>query len=199
MATASQTRWHEDGGAAAHPGDYVEDVTPSGGVEGARGLVQDQDVGFVDEGLRQAQPLAHPAGVSTDAAFGRGSQHGLLEGLVDSGLEVLTLNAEQSPDKLEELASGHPVVKPGVLVEMAYSPSEREAAVLDVVAEDEGLPSGGCVKGGQQADRRRLPGSVGTQEAEDGAGGHLKGEAVEGDEIAEALDKPLAADRGFQG
>ena len=69
-------------------------------------------------------------------------------------------------------------------------------AGFDVVPGDEGLARRGAQQGGEDADRGRLAGAVGAEEAVDLPGGHAQVQAVDGtDGILEGPHEPA----GFHG
>ncbi len=92
MATRSQIRstsdrtWVEKTTVASprRPGDQLEQVAPSLRIERADRLVEEQDVGPVEERLGDPQPLAHAARVATDPALARRGQADPRQHLVDA-------------------------------------------------------------------------------------------------------------------
>ena len=61
----------EDRDLAPQLAHQVEDLAATDRVEGADGLVEEEDGGRADERLGDAQPLAHPARVGDGPAVGR--------------------------------------------------------------------------------------------------------------------------------
>ena len=64
----------------------------------------------------------------------------------------------------------------------------------DVVPQDRCPTAGGSQQGGDHAQRRRLAGTVGTEQAVDDAGGDLQVEAVDGGEGAESPGQTIGRD-----
>ena len=103
-----------------------------------------------------------------------------LEHLVDARPQRVAGQPVRSSGQLEQLAAGHPAVEARLLAEVADVARQLEAAVGDGDAGHHGRAAGGVPEAGQQAQRRRLAGAVGTQEAEDGARRDGQVEAIEG-------------------
>ncbi len=68
---------------------------------------------------------------------------------------------------------------------------------LGIQAKDGGPPSRGPEEPQEKPEKGRLPGAVGTQEA-DGSLGHLQGEAIQGYDIAKPLCESLGLDDHLQ-
>ena len=65
------------------PAQQVEDLDDADRVDRRRRLVEDQQVGRLDQGVGDAEPLAHAARVGVDPVVGAVGQPDLLEDLVD--------------------------------------------------------------------------------------------------------------------
>ena len=65
----------------------------------------------------------------------------------------------------------------------------------DVVPQDRRPTAGGRQQGGDHAQRRRLAGSVGAEQAVDDAGGNLQIQGVDGGEGAEGPRQAIGSDR----
>ena len=100
----------------------VEDVAPADGVERAGGLIEQQHLRPADEGLGDAEPLAHPARVGPGPAIGGVRDPRQIEGLVDPALDRILHPGVEAGDVAKGLARGHPVVEPGLLAEVADRP-----------------------------------------------------------------------------
>ena len=118
----------DDRRRAAEALDQREQVAPALRVERADRLVEDEQLGLVEHGLGDAEPLAHPAGVRPDPPFGGVAEAGPRERRRDPRPQAPTPDqAGQSADQLEQLAALHPAVEPRVLVEVADAAAGRRA------------------------------------------------------------------------
>ena len=99
----------EDRRVAAQPFHQVEDVAPADGVERARRLVEQEHLRPADEGLGDAEPLAHPAGVGPGRAIGGVRDAGPLQRLVDPTLDRVAAPRGRSPRRSG--GSGAPVIQ----------------------------------------------------------------------------------------
>ena len=102
--------------------------------------------------------------------------------VVAPGVEGQVLPCGQAVVDAEEVGHVADVVAGGV----------RVTRHLDTV--DHGAPRGGFQQGGKDAEGRRLAGTVGADEAEDLAVGHLEAEAGQGIEVGIALGEVLDKD-----
>ena len=122
----------QHGGRAAERRDEVEDVAPALGVEGAHGLVEDDDGRPMDEGAGDPEPLAHAARVGCRAAVGRGAQVDPIQRVVDRRLERGAVEPVQPAQEPQLLAAGHPAVRTRILLEVAEVPPHAERVGGDV-------------------------------------------------------------------
>ena len=141
-------------------------------------LVEQDDGRTADEGLGDAEPLAHPARVGRGPAVGGiGDADPAREG-VDTLLAV-AVGAAEARDVAQRLAAGHPAVEPRVLGEVA-----ELAAVLagsrDRDAVDRRAAGRRAGEAGEDLEGGRLAGAVRAEKAEDGAGRHVEGEVGQG-------------------
>ena len=67
----------------------LEDLDHADRVDRRRRLVQDQDVGVLDEGIGDAEPLEHAAGVGVGAAVSSVGETHLAERRLDPGFRLL--------------------------------------------------------------------------------------------------------------
>ena len=81
-------------------------------------LVEQDDGRPADEGLGDAEPLAHPTRVGRRSAVGRIGDADPAEKSVDALFAVAVVSPE-ARDVAERLAAGHPAVEPRVLGEVA--------------------------------------------------------------------------------
>ena len=148
-------------------------------VEAARRLVEDEQIGIVDEGLGEADPLLHALRIGFDRAFARVFQFNQLQQPVNALVGFAARQAEDFRIKAEQLLGGEKLVVVGQLRQVADALAGDGLA--DVNAEQAGRAAGGRDKAEQDVHRGGLAGAVGAEEAEDFAGTDFEVEAVQGD------------------
>ena len=93
----------------------------------------------------------------------------------------------QRTDQPQVLPTGQHLVDGGVLAGQADAEPHRLRVLGDVDAEHARPPAARRQDRREDPDRGRLPGAVGAEEAEHGAGLHREGHAVERDDLPELL------------
>src|SRR4051794_11026197 len=163
-------------------------------VEADRRLVEDQHARPVDERLRELEPADHAAGVRRHEAI-RGLEYaGRLEREVDALAALRARDVEQPREQHHVLAPGERAVGRELLRHVADLPAHGHPLAGDVVAEDVRDAAADRQERRQDADRRRLAGAVGAEQAEHLALPDLEVDAVDGALLAEREDEALAAD-----
>ena len=89
------------------PPQQVEDLDHAERVDRRRRLVEDEQVGRLDQRVGDAQPLAHAARVGLDRVVGAIGQADLLEDLVDGGFRLGLAEAVEPRRVAQVLATGH--------------------------------------------------------------------------------------------
>ena len=95
----------------------------------------------------------------------------------------------ESTNEAEVLFSGQVVVDRGELPRESDGGARAHRLPRDVEAEYLGATPVGGQEGGEDPHCGGLPGSVGAEEAEDGARGDFEGHAVEGVDVSVVLDE----------
>ena len=167
----------------AHPPD-------AGGVEAVGRLVEDEDPGVSQQGVRDAEPLTHPEGVVADPAPGlRRGQADQLQHLVDP--------AAREPHHLLAQAQDLPTRTPGVLrrgVEEHADLQPRVGQVGEAATGHVRIATGRWGEPGDDPQGGGLPGPVGAEEAGDAAGRGGEADVVDGGEAAVGLGDVLNGD-----
>ena len=88
---------------------------------------------------------------------------------VDAVVELAAGQAEQAAGEAQVLGRRHPLVEGGHVGEEADEAARVGAAAGDVAAEDPDRAGVGVREAGEDAQRGRLAGAVGPEEAVDGA------------------------------
>src|SRR5439155_9298867 len=173
----------EDGHAlGAEPADELADLAHLLGVEADGGLVEDEELGLVEEGLREGETLTHAGRVGAHFAVDRGAEAGDLEGFVEVSFGEGLATGER--EGLEIVDAGHVRHEAGALDDRADAAQER-AAGAHALAEEERAAAGGVDEAEDHAQGGGLAGAVRAEQAEDGAGRDLESEVVHGEDIAE--------------
>ncbi len=165
----------------AVPGPLPEEApehVQRGGVEAQGGLVQEKQVGSVDQRPGEEELPSHPVGVGPRRSPGVVGQAQAIQQRVGPALR---LGAGQPPGPAEEgdvAAAREDVQMDRQVSRHAQAAPERARPAARAPAEelDPALP--GTQLRGQNAEKCRLPGAVGTQEDHDLARLHLQVHAV---------------------
>jgi hypothetical protein len=171
-------------------GDDLADETDAVGVEPGGGFVEHEQVGIADECDRECHPLEHARRVLVGGSAGvLGVQPDALDDLV--GVVVGAFGLDGGLDVLACAEIRHRVEPLG---EQPHTLADGPWVFGHVRPEHGRRPGTGFQKPEQHADRRRLPGTVGAEEAEHLALGDLEGEVVDRRLLAEAFGEALGAD-----
>ena len=162
------------------------------GIERRDGLVEEDDRRPADEGLGDAEALAHAARVGRGAPVGRFGDADAPEQLGDLALAIGS-DAAEAGDVAERLAPGHPAVEPRILGEVA-----ELAAMLagrgDRDAVDGGASGRRPGEPGEDLEGGRLAGAVRAEEAEDGAGRDVERQVGQCLDALVVLGQPIHRD-----
>ncbi len=146
--------------------DELADLDDLVGVQPGGGLVQDEDLGVVDDGLGQAGALPEALGQGVDAAVHHRLQAALPDDLADAlGL----LAARQAPGVGDEVQVLHHVqvrVQRGVLGQVADRTLDGQRIGEHVAAVERRGAVAGVHEAGEDLHDRRLAGPVGPQQAD---------------------------------
>ena len=118
---AQDVRREQDGEVALlhEPPEQREQLLHARRVDRDRRLVEDQDGRLLDQGVGDAEALAHAAGVRLGLAVGGVLEADLVEQLVDPGLGVGTRDAVELGGVAQVLAAGHAAVEADVVGQVA--------------------------------------------------------------------------------
>ena len=103
----------------------------------------------------------------------------------------------EAADHLEVLEAGEVLVDGGVLAREADAGAQRRRFVDHVEPGDARAARVRLEQGGEDAHRRRLAGTVGAEQAEDGALLRVEVDAVEGDDFSVGLGEASGGDGGL--
>ena len=176
--------------------EELEDLGDAERVDRRGRLVEDQDVGILDQRVGDAEALEHAPRVLLGLVVGPGRQADLLERLVDRRIRLGLRDPVQAGRVAQVLAPGQVRVEADRVREVADAALDLERAAGRVEPDDAGLALGRLGQPEEHQDRRRLAGAVLAEQAEDLAGLDLEIEMVDGDEVAVGLGQAAGPDRG---
>ena len=166
-------------------------------VEAGRRLVEQRDVGVVDQRAGDGQPALHAAGQRFDPAVGPLAQLHEVEQLGGPRLGGAPRYPEVARVGDQVFRDGQLRVERVQLRADAEPGPDRGALPVRVHAEDPQRAGGGRGDAPDHPHRRALAGAVGAEEAERLAAGHVHVDAVDRGEVAEALDQAACVDHRF--
>jgi hypothetical protein len=176
---------------------------PDGGarhrIEPGRGLVEEEDARFVHEAAGDLHPPAHAAREGLDRLVGPGRELDGLEELGDQPFSLCARHAVELGEDEQVLLGAQLGVAGERLRDDADAPAHAVGIEAHVGAPDHGGARGGRDEGRHHADESRLARAVRTQQPEDLPLLDGESDAVDGGEVAEALDDALDVDRVSHG
>ena len=155
-----------------------EEPVAAHGVEARSGLVEDEELGPVDERRRQPHAPLHPPGEPLHAAVRLGGEADPLQEGRGRRPPRPARHAVERAGGLDALPCREEGMEVRLLGHVAGPASGFTVARGE--AEHAGLPRGGGVEAEKEPQSRGLAGPVGPQQADHGTPGHDEVEAVEG-------------------
>ena len=147
------------------PLDRLPELQTAARVETGRGLIEEEDGRLGDERGREIEPAAHAPGVGLGRPARRVEQFKALQQLMPAPLGLGTTLAIQASDHREVLKPGEVFVDRRILAGES-DPLTQPCCVADNIKAGHLCGSGiGAQKRRQDADDRRLAGTVGTEQA----------------------------------
>ena len=207
MATYSQkdstsaSKWELRKDSHSGAGKTIQDIadfTAADRVDAIGGFVEDEQAGFMDEGLGKAKALEHAFGIFSDAHVAPAVQANEVEVFGNALFAFGRLETGERRIKIEHSVAGEVSGEAVVFREIANRPACFRKG--GVAAEQGGGTAGGTHGGEDHLNERRLPCPVCTQQAELGADRNAQGEI--GDSFGFAAAETRAVDffqpLGFQ-
>ena len=176
------------------PQDQVADVAVRDRVKARRRLVEEQQLGIVDERLRDADALEHAFGERAQRLLAGSLQADHLQQLVHALLLDRAGQAEQAAVEADHFRSGHMLIEVGRLGQVGD-------LLLDInvaggLAQNQDLARRREDQAQQSLDGRGLARAVGAEEAENLALVDIQADVVDGGDLFVLLDQVLDLD-GF--
>src|SRR5579871_2085747 len=162
-------------------GDDIAQFGVGDGIEAARRLIEEEQLGIVDQRLGDAGALAHTLGVAPDIALpGVGLKPYLLQADLNATAALRLRDAEQASVVVEDVPTTHRIVEVGLFGQV--SDLLFDAIVSHRLAEDGGVSGSREDQAEQHFDRRGFAGAVAAQEAEDFALFDIQRQVIDGDD-----------------
>lgn len=176
------------------PEEPVPQDVPRLGVQAGGRLVEQEQLGAVDERPGDRQPSLHAAGERLDPVLAPLHELGEVEQLVGPLTDEAARHAEEPAVGVEVLLDGQLLVEVVLLGTAAEAGADRRAVGIGVEAEDAQLATRARRGRGDHLHRRGLAGAVRPEEAEGLPLRHVDVDAADRDEVAEGLRQPAGTE-----
>ena len=178
----------------------LEEEVPEGaagdGVDTGGGLVEEDNLGGVDDGAGEGKALLPSSGELGDAAGEVGLQTGEGEEFFDACAGGGGRQTVGSSVEVEVFLDGEVFVEAELLRHVADVALDVSGVLADVHAEDGGVAGGEGDEAAEGSDDGGFAGAVGAEEAEELAAVEVEADVVDGGEGAEAEGEVLGVDDG---
>ncbi len=161
------------------------------------GLVQNQHLRVVQNGLGQTDPALEPFGQRLDALAEHVLQFDLLNGALHLTLALGTSQATNTGDKFKEALDAHVAVTGRTFRQIAHLLLRQQRLGLNIEAADRRRTAIRRQKSGQHLHGGGLAGPVGPEKTEHFTRLDVKRQIVDGDVIAEAFGQAVYAYHAF--
>jgi hypothetical protein len=172
---------HRDAELRSRARDQAEHVFPAGGIESVRRLVEQEQLGIVDERLRQFHTLLHARGVAADQPVPLLVQSNVPQHLGGALARGLKRQPRHPPHVRDKVGTAHVDGETVVLGHVPDHPPNRHAVAAHIHVEHRRATARWREQPEKDADERRLPGAIRADESDD-AGFHVEAEIVERDD-----------------
>ena len=149
------------------PAEQVEDLDDADRVDRRGRLVEDQEVRRLDQGIGDAESLAHAAGVGADPVVRTVGESDLGEDLVDGGLRLGLAQAVEAGRVAQVLAAGHVLVEADGVGQVTHPSLDLARLPGGVEPHHRCLAVGRLGQPEQHQDRGRLARAVLAEQPED--------------------------------
>jgi len=183
----------------AEPADRLPHLADLVGVEPAGGLVQNQNVGLVQQHLGHPDPLAIPFRELADRLADHATKLALLHNRLDPLPLAVFGKTAGIGKKLEQAAGRHVGIQRAVLRQITEPLGSGDPVTGHVMASDERPTLGRGEVAGQDLHRGALAGTVGAQERHNLAPRNPERDILDGDEVAVELRDAYGLDHGLGG
>ena len=175
------------GALADAPAQELPELEPRARVEAGGRLVEEQHARLADQAGAEVEPAAHAAGVAADETVGRVAEAEPLQRVGRTAARLGPAETVQQPDDLEVLAARELVVDGRELAGQPDQLTHLLGVADDVVPVHERGAGVGLQQRREDADERRLAGTVRAEEALDRPLGNVQVDVGERTRLAERL------------
>ena len=194
-------RRHDDAHARTarpHAVDELPELPPGQRIDAGRGLVEDQQVGVVDQGAAQAELLAHAAGKLLGKPAGERGQSRAVQQVGDPRRALGAAVTEQPTEEVDVFPHAEVGIEvlSQALRHVGDARTDRAAmARIGHVAAQHFHPAVlDALGAGYEAQQRRLADAVGADQSDDAVGRNIERDPVEGDDVAISVADACEAD-----
>ena len=177
--------------------DALKDGVATLGVHTHRWLVQEEDLGLVQQPGTDVHPALHAARIVAHRIVGALGQADHLQYLVHPLAQLLALQAVDAAKEHQVLARREAHVQGHLLGDQAHLGLDLVGVGLEVQAIHGDLAAAGLEQPGEHRNRRRLAGAVGAQQAKHLAPRYLERDALHCFDLSEGLGQVLANENGL--
>jgi hypothetical protein len=156
------------------------------GVYAFKGLVEEEDLGAVDDGGGECELFLHAVGEVGDELFGLGGEAHEFEKLGGAGGGGGGVETVHAADEAKVFGGGEAAEEGEAFGDDADLAFDFDGVGDGVEAEDLDAAGGGGEEAGEHLDGGGLAGAVGAEEAEELTGGDGEVDVLDGGEVAEA-------------
>ena len=162
----------------AFAADGLDDELAADDVEGGGGFVEDEEVGFVNEGARDVGALLLAGGEGAALLVGEGGDLEFRDELFRAAREAVLGDFVEAAKVEQHLARRQAAVELRVAGEKADAAARGERMFEYVLTVDENLPARGRKNAGEHSENGGLARAIGTEEADDLAGVDREADSV---------------------
>ena len=160
-------------------------------IEAGERLVEDEQLGIVQQGRGDEHALAHAFGVGRDGRVLPGLEMEQLEQPRGLGFNERLAEAAEPADQLQVFEPGEVVVEMGFFGDVAEGGAEGDHVLANILAFEEHPAVVGPQHAGDDFDGGGFAGAVGAEEADDFAGRHLEADTLDCGNAAKTSAKVL--------
>ncbi len=168
-------------------------------IDAERRLVEEQQLGLVDQRAGQAQLLLHPAGQLARQAIPKRAEPGEPEQPVQSSPSFLGRHVVQVGVEIEVLLHGEVRVQAESLGHVGDAGLRRLRIRRQALAQHDRVPARGPKHARQHTERGGLAGPIRPDETEQLPPTDLEAELVDRGHVRESTNQPVETDGGFGG
>lgn len=177
--------------------EVLPKVAPGAGIEAGGGLVEEQNLGMVEQAFGELDAALHASGKSFDAIGSAVEQSDAGEDFCDACFEFGAAQAVEVSLMPEVFVGGELWVNALGLEDDANVAAQGSGLVDGVKAGDRGAAGSGDHERGKNAEESGFAAAVRAEEAEEFGGANVEGDAVERGAVLIAMDETADGNYGL--